>query len=119
MHVALRHAGTGDLKLIDTGWSWSLFLGASFLGVPLFFRGLAAWGTLMLVLWAVQLALPFAANGGTGSLESLVNLLTVGVCIYLGFRGNALAARHFIACGYELAEPDSPVARDAAERWGV
>ncbi len=119
MRVALRHAGTDDLKLIGTGWSWSLFLGAGFLGLPLFFRGLAAWGTVMLVLWVAQLALPFTASGSTGSLELLVNLVTFGLCLYLGFRGNALAARHLAACGYELAEPDSPHARYAAESWGI
>ena len=51
MQIALRHNGTGNLRFIDTGWSWSLFLGASFFGLPLFFRGLALWGTLMVILW--------------------------------------------------------------------
>ena len=67
MQVALRHPGTGKFKLVDTGWSWSIFLGAGFFGLPLYFRGLALWGTLMLVLWFVQLTVPLvaAANGAT------------------------------------------------------
>jgi hypothetical protein len=119
MRVALRHPGTEDLKLVGTGWSWSLFLGAGFLGLPLFFRGLARWGTLMLVLWLVQLALPIAATGNADTAESLLNLAAIGLCVYLGLRGNALSARHFVAYGYELANPDSPEARRAAQSWGI
>ena len=51
MQVALRHPNTGSFKFIDTGWSWPIFLGAGFFGLPLFFRGMAMWGTAMLILW--------------------------------------------------------------------
>ena len=105
--------------MVSTGWSWSLFLGAGFLGLPLFFRGLATWGTLMLVICILQLALPFADIVSADGLESLLNLLTMGLCVYLGFHGNALSARHLMACGYEFAEPTSRQARFAAERWGI
>lgn len=118
MRIALRLAGTDDLKVINTGWSWSLFLGGGFLGLPLFFRGLPAWGALMLTLWTVQLALPFAAGGNTDALEWILNLATMGLCLYLGFRGNALSARHFVNCGYEPADPGSPQASLVTDRWG-
>ncbi len=117
MQVVLRHGGSGNMRFIDTGWSWSIFLGAGFFGLPLFFRGMALWGTLMLILWFLQLAVSFTAAGDT--LDWLVTFAVMGLCLYLGFQGNALSARHFIACGYDFAYPDSPEARFAAERWGV
>jgi hypothetical protein len=118
MQVALRHPSTGNFKFIDTGWSWSIFLGAFFLGLPLFFRGLALWGTLMLVLWCLQLAVTVAVADGS-TLEWILNLAVIGLSFYLGFRGNALSARHFLACGYEFVEPDSPGASVAAEQWNI
>jgi hypothetical protein len=119
MNIALRHRGSGNIKFIDTGWSWSIFMGASFLGLPLFFRGLALWGTLMMVLWCLQVAVPFVSVSDANTLEWLVNIAIAGLCLYLGSRGNALSAKHFIACGYEFANPDSIEARIAAERWGI
>jgi hypothetical protein len=117
MQIVLRHNGTGNMRFIDTGWSWSLFLGASFLGLPLFFRGMALWGTLMLILWFLQLAVFFTSAGDT--LDWILTFFVTGACLYLGFQGNALSARHFIACGYDFAYPDSPEARFATEQWGI
>jgi hypothetical protein len=119
MQVALRHPNTGNFKFIDTGWSWPLFLGAGCFGVPLFFRGLALWGTVMLVLWFLQLAVPFVAVANGDTLEWILSFAVAGVCLFLGFRGNALSARHFVACGYDFAYPDSVEARAAAENWGL
>ena len=119
MQVILRHSISGSLKFVDVGWSWSLFLGASFLGLPLFFRGLPLWGTLMLVLWVLQIFIPIAGVGGADDIEPLLNLAVFGLCLYLGFKGNAETAKHFVSCGYELAKPDSIEARVARERLGI
>lgn len=119
MQVALRHTATGKFKFVDTGWSWSIFLGAGFFGLPLFFRGLALWGTIMLALWFLQLVAPFVSVGNGYTLEWILTFAAAGLCLYLGFQGNALSARHLIACGYEFAQPDSIEARIAAERWCV
>jgi hypothetical protein len=119
MNVALRQTSTGKIKFIDTGWSWSIFWGASFLGLPLFFRGLALWGTLMISLWFVQLAVPFVAQSDGDTMGWILYIAIIGVSLYLGCRGNVLTARHLFACGYEFASPDSSEARIAAERWGI
>jgi hypothetical protein len=105
MQIALRHPRTRNLRLIDTGWSWSIFLGAAFFGLPLFFRGLALWGTLMFVLWSLQLAVTLTIPD-SDTLERILNLGVLGLSLYLGFRGNDLSVRHFIACGYELVDQD-------------
>jgi hypothetical protein len=119
MQVALRHPNTGKFKFIDTGWSWSLFLGAGCFGVPLFFRGMALWGTFMLFLWFAQLAVPFVASADADTMEWILTFAVAGACVFLGSRGNALTGRHFVACGYEFAYPDSIEARTAAENWGL
>ena len=54
MRVALRHRGTGKIKYVDTGWSWSVFLSAGFFGLPLFLRGLSLWGTVMVITWCLR-----------------------------------------------------------------
>jgi len=55
MSISLQHPGSGRVKILPEGWSWSCFFGASFLGLPLFRRGLTVWGSAMLVLDIVAL----------------------------------------------------------------
>lgn len=119
MKVALRHSGTGKFRFVDSGWSWSIFTGAAFLGLPLFFRGMALWGTVMLFLWSLQLVVPFVPDADGNTLAWILNFAIAGLSLYLGFQGNALTARHFVACGYELADPDSVEGRVAAASWGI
>jgi hypothetical protein len=120
MRVTLKHRASGRLKFVETGWSWSLFLGAGALGLPLFFRGMALWGAVMVVLWSFQLAEPFIApDGDTLTLDIVLMMLVAALCTYLGAKGNALTGRHYLACGYEFAEPESTEARIAAQSWGL
>ena len=121
MQLALRHRGTGKIKLVDTGWSWSIFLAAGFFGLPLFLRGLSLWGTVMVVTWCLQLFLPQTAGsvGEAASMQLYLSLAIGGLCLYLGFKGNALSARHYIACGYDFSDPKGPEARIASEAWGL
>jgi len=123
MNIALRHSGTGHLKFVDTGWSWSLFLASGFLGLPLFFRGLALWGTIMLTAWSLCLVPLIAASTGAGAgAETLYWALTIivgALCVFFGFKGNALTAKRYISLGYDFINPDSADARAAAQSWGL
>jgi len=121
MRVTLRHPGTGDIRFAETGWSWSLFLASAFLGLPLFFRGLALWGTVMVVAWSLSLATLFVETPGAGAetLDWLFTVAVAGLCLFFGARGNALAAKRYFALGYDFARPDSPEAREAARSWGL
>jgi hypothetical protein len=119
MNVALRQTSTGNVKFIETGWSWPIFLGAGFLGLPLFFRGMALWGCVMVFLWFLQFAVPFATVPNGDALGWILDFAILGICLYLGYKGNAMTARHLIACGYDFDRPDSSEARIAAERWGL
>jgi hypothetical protein len=81
---------------------------------------MALWGAVMTVLWSLQLAEPFIApDSGADTLDMILMLAVAGLCLYLGYRGNALTARHYLACGYEFAEPESVEARIAAQSWGL
>jgi hypothetical protein len=121
MKVALRHPETGDVKFVPLGWSWSLFLGAGLFGLPLFTRGLALWGTGVLALWCLQFAVPLAAapDADADLLQDILFIAAIGVCVYLGGKGNALSGKHYLACGYDFAEPNAMEARLAVDAWGV
>ena len=121
MRIALRHPGNGDFKFIETGWSWPIFWYAGFFGLPLFFRGLAMWGTVMVAVWALQLAITVVAESAVRAVSThwILGFVSLGLCAYLGLKGNALSARHFIACGYDFVNPDSAEARYAIEAWDL
>lgn len=121
MQVALRHPGSGDFKFVDIGWSWPIFWCAGFFGLPLFFRGLAMWGTVMVAVWAMQLAATFVSESveRAATTHWVLGVVSLGLCVYLGLKGNALSARHFIACGYDFAKPESVEARVATEEWNL
>ena len=119
MQTTLRHRGTGDVKVLDTGWSWSIFLGASFLGLPLFMRGLAFWGVVMLVAWTARLAIPHLGVSAADQdmLEWIHTIAVSGLALFLGFKGNALSVNHYVACGYEEDGVESLDDRVAGQLW--
>lgn len=121
MQIALRHPGTEQFKFIDSGWSWTIFLGAAFFGLPLFFRGLAFWGTVMVVVWCLRILGPIMADSvaTAASIEWFFILAVLGLSVFLGLKGNLMSARHYIACGYQFAKPDSTEARVGARLMGL
>jgi len=119
MFVTLRHPGTGSVKMLESGWSWSLFLGAGFLGLPLFFRGLSGWGVVMFFAWTARIVLPLAAGSAPDivEMEWLLNVVVTGLCLFLGFKGNDLSTQHYLACGYELSDNKSMEERISERLW--
>ena len=121
MKIMLRHPGTGDVRTVETGWSWSLLFASGFLGLPLFFRGLALWGAVMMIAWTLSL-LPLVADRPGVEFEAFdwgLTLVSLALCAFLGLKGNALTAKRYIALGYEFADPDGVEARVAAQNWGL
>lgn len=121
MKITLRHSGTGDLRVVNTGWSWSLFLASGFLGLPLFFRGLALWGTVMMVAWCLRFIAPLVAGteANAGALDWILTTILLALCVFFGLKGNALTAKRYLSLGYEFANPDAAEARAAAQSWGL
>jgi hypothetical protein len=119
MSLTMKHPGTGSIKVVETGWSWSLFLGAGFLGIPLFFRGLSYWGVVMVVAWTLRIGAPFlvSSDAGATELEWVLTALVTGLCLYLGAKGNELSEAHFRACGYEPYRNENLEDRVAARLW--
>ncbi|HKJ74014.1 MAG TPA: hypothetical protein VKA19_07845 [Alphaproteobacteria bacterium] len=107
------------MKLVESGWSWSLFFGATFLGLPLFFRGLTRWGVIMFTVWAVGIALPFIDHSTTdlAVLQWIMSAVVFGLCVYLGFKGNELSAQHYMTCGYERADTRDLEDRVSSRLW--
>ncbi len=55
MTVTLRQAQTGEIKVLQEGWSWACFFGSFILGIPLFRRGLQVWGSAMVAFNVVAI----------------------------------------------------------------
>ncbi len=119
MAITLKHQGTGEVKVLNEGWSWSLFLGAGFLGIPLFFRGLIFWGVVMMGVWSFRLALPVLdlPPATAGSLATLLTIVVTAMCFFLGLKGNALSIGHYKACGYKPVDEGGMDDRIAAQLW--
>ena len=96
-----------------------MFLGSGFLGLPLFFRGLAISGTVMLVAWSLNFAALFAVGTSADILDWPLTIVIVALCVYFGFKGNALIAKRYFSLGYEFVDPDGVEARVAAQSWGL
>lgn len=119
MRITLRHPATGDFRFVDTGWSWSLCLGSGFFGLVLFFRGLALWGCVMLVLWCLRFTSSYViGTGGNGDmLDSVLTVALVGLALFFGLKGNEMTAKRYLSLGYEVVDTDDGAARDLVRSW--
>jgi hypothetical protein len=117
MRVMLEKPGTQERQALDVGWNWSFFLYSSFLGLPLFRKGLTVWGAIVLILWGLDLALPYIVPDATEVAILVPAAAIAGLSVFLGCRGNAMIARRYLARGYEFVRPESAEARQAARAW--
>jgi len=117
----LFRAPSGDrAKRVKFGFAWDLFLFAGFFGVPLFLRGLSAWGAAVLGLWLADLGLGRLAPPHLRlPLELALFAAFLGLQVYLGFRGNALTARACRARGWQPEAGRDPAVRAALDAWGI
>ncbi len=121
MVVILEDTSTGDRKPLVVGWNWTFFFFSSFLGIPLFRKGLTAWGALIVILWGLDLALPLImpATAQVVTLNLMSGAVIAVLSVFLAYKGNGLIARKYLARGYSFAKPDSAEARYAVEKWGL
>lgn len=104
MSVVLRHPVSGQTRILREGWSWSCFFGIGLLGLPLFSRGLAIWGAVMVTVNAVALALTLESTKSAAELANWVWLATLGLDLFLGLKANDMAIRRYLNLGWEFAE---------------
>ena len=104
MSVTLRRRGTGDIKVLQDGWSWGCFLGCGFVGLPLFRRGLQQWGSAMVVFNIAALIVAFVHTQRAAALYWWMTLGWLAVCVFFGARANAMAIDRHLAQGWEYAD---------------
>jgi len=99
--VLLENPRTGEARRLRTGFSWTLFLFSGVLGVPLFLRGLHRWGLAFVGLWAIDALVVWLSVGAVRALaEAALFCAFLGLQFWLGFRGNALTAKTYMARGW-------------------
>ena len=121
MVVMLENARTGDRRPLSIGWNWTFFFFGPVLGIPLFWKGLSAWGAVMVMLWGADVILPIVlpAAARVDHILLVPMVLMAGLTIFLAHSGNAMIGKKYLARGYEFARPFSAEARFAARRWGL
>jgi hypothetical protein len=121
MKVALRNKATGEIKLQKIGWSWTCFLFSPILGIPLFIRKLNVWGTIMLVIWAINFISPSLSGMAIYSFFVMVVifLIQIGFMIFFGIIANRMAGKNYLEHGWEFAEPTSNSTNMARHAWGL
>jgi hypothetical protein len=101
MKVTMREPVPGATKQIKVGWSWTCFFFSWFFGVPLFLRRLYGWGILMAI---VGILLGFAHSstpvGSYSTVEFIIELIDLGLSIFLGIKGNEMAAKTLRKAGW-------------------
>jgi len=104
MSISLQYPGTGQVKVLEEGWSWSCFFGTTLLGIPLFKRGLTVWGSAMLVLDVSTMVVDWIDTDAAATLYGALGLVGLAASLFFGFRGNAMAAEHALARGWQYAD---------------
>jgi hypothetical protein len=105
MTVTLRQPETGDIKVMQDGWSWSCCLFCGILGLPLFRRGLQVWGAAMVVFNIVLLVVWLVPTERADTLYTWLSLIGIALSVFFGARANQMSIDHHLAQGWEIARP--------------
>jgi hypothetical protein len=102
LHV--ENPQTGEIRQINMGFAWTLFLFSGVFGLPLFLRGLPSWGAVFVALWAVDLLAVWQSSGNARTAaEAILFAVFLVLQLWLGFTGNTLTARTYLARGWTIA----------------
>jgi len=117
--IRLKQKQSGKEKRIATGFAWDLFLCAGLFGLPLFWRRLHSWGAVILALWCVDLVIGRLPIGEAAAHSAEAGLFAVFLALqlFLGFRGNRLTARVFLAHGWTIDQTSDLGTKRVIERW--
>ena len=115
IEVGFKNEKTGEIRQVKVGWSWVLFLFSGFLGIPLFMRKLNMWGGVFLILWAVNFLVAMVDVTAT----ILIQLVILGLLVFLGIKGNEMTAKNYLENGWVFSEPDSSATKFGKGKWGL
>lgn len=120
MNVSMQNPYTKEIKNLNTGWNWTLCLLSPVVGIPLFQKGLTNWGFVFLALNGASILGRVQAGGSDWSmLLILTNLITLGLMVLMGLRGNELIAKHLLSRGWQFVDPNSDAVRYAKMEWKI
>jgi uncharacterized integral membrane protein len=105
MTVTLRQPRTGEIKVLQEGWSWGCFFGSGILGLPLYRRGLQVWGSTMVAFNLVALFAGFVPTDRAATLYVWLTVIGLGLCVFFGMRANQMALDRYLSLGWEVAAP--------------
>jgi hypothetical protein len=105
MTVTLRQPQSGEIKLLQEGWSWGCFLGSGFLGIPLYRRGLQVWGSVMVAFNIVAVIVEFVPTERALMIDAWMSVIGLGLCVFFGMKANQMAIERYRDLGWEYADP--------------
>jgi len=104
MTVTLRQPQTGEIKVLQQGWSWGCFLGSFILGIPLYRRGLQVWGSTMIAFNIVALLAGLVPTEEGATLYGRMSVIGLGLGVFFGMRANQMAIERYLGLGWEFAD---------------
>ena len=104
MSVSLRNPVTGEVKVLQDGWSWACLFGSGALGLPLFKRGLTVWGSAMLVFDIVGLIVGWIPTGRAAGLYAWLTMIGIGASVFFAMKANGMAVQHALDTGWVFAD---------------
>jgi hypothetical protein len=120
MNLSMKNPKTGEIKPVQIGWSWTLFLYSGFFGLPLFLRGLNLWGGVFFVLSTISLVGPALVGDdvATGIAANMSVILFV-LGIWVGIKGNEMTAKNYLDMGWVFLDPHSEATKVGKGKWGI
>ena len=139
MVVQLINQSTGKDIWIKVGFSWTLFLFASF-GIPLFLRGLVGWALFFMIYDIILVGFgllgqmveyilgylvqarglkTISAVTVAKAADGFISLSIIVLHIWIARKGNGMAARYYIAQGWLFYDKKSEDIKKVKVLWNI
>jgi TonB family protein len=139
MRLLMNEPGTGAVKPVKVGWSWTCFFFWQFFGIPLFLRGLIGPGIFAAVVGLLGFVIePFsrifiaapllatensppdmAALAGGVAIYLIINSPFIASSVYWGRYGNKKYLLRLLEHGWIPLDLDDPVFDHAQSKWNL
>lgn len=108
---------------VKVGWSWTIFLFGSILGIPFLMRKMWKSAAFMIAVFIGIILGNAGQAGDVGALQGIgfvAQLSGLVFQIYMSIKGNAIWAQGLFAKGYKFSPDNSSEnIETAAKKWGV